>query len=326
MRRGKPSGGRSKSFKKGAGRLVSRQNVVLPNPATPFVYGLTRKKQDLAQPPMGRVYASQGNLYQEGFYKITGNWVFTEQTGNANPMFQNLCASDFFAIGAGGSYIPNCVDMYRSMNGWRSITVLGIRMELFGEPAWVTQAYAAAGTGLVANMFLASGLAWSTISKSGSAIIQYGGFTSTIRPTPDVAANAYTNQVQAEVDPTYRSEKFKTGYNTTHQPAKPVKFFDRFTPLEYYKTAHEGANPITPSTTPFTVPPTLGASGVFNQYDTFVQYVSRFSQSSGSFINFMLRGTCYIRVCGRYPNTTAMYPVYMVAPSAIGTSPSGNGT
>jgi len=204
---------------------------VIPNPATPFVFGVSRKKQDLAQPPMGRIYASRGNLYQEGFYKITGYWTFNEHTSNTNPLYQTLCASDFFGIGASSSYIPTCVDMYRSLNGWRTLTVLGVRMELYGEPAWVTQTLTTAGAALTANCFLASGLSWSTISKASSnlAITQYGGFTGLNRPTPDVAATNFGNQVAAEVDPTYRSEKFKTGYHTTHQPAKPLKFFDRFT-------------------------------------------------------------------------------------------------
>lgn len=313
---------------------MSRANVILPNPAIPFVYAVTRKKQDLAQPPMGRIYASQGNLYQEGFYKITGNWVFTEASSNSNPMYQNLCASDFFACGPSTTYTPNVVDMYRSMNGWRSITVLGFRMELFGEPAWVQQTFASASASLTANMFMASGLAWSTISKAsaaggsgGGVITQYGGVVGAAsRPTPDVAANAYLNQPQAEVDPTYRSEKFKTGYHSTHQPAKPVKFFSRYTPLEYIKTAHEGASTIVPNTNPFTTPPLIQANGQFNQYDTFVQYVARMSNGSGTTFNFMLRGTIYVRMCGRYPNNGTMYPIYMVAPTTIGTSPSGNGT
>nr|WAE42176.1 MAG: capsid protein [Cressdnaviricota sp.] len=326
QRRGKRSSGRSKSFKKGAGRLMTKGMQVLPNPAAPGIMSTTKQRGFGPIPPMGRIWASQGQFNQECFCKVTQVFYFTIAGGNVNPVTASLCASDFMSITGSTAYLATCPDFYRAINMWRTITVLGLRMELWTQPVWAGQV---TGT-LSANPavgFEGNGRGYSIITRATGAqgISQYSTYTGAVRPTAEYLAGGFQTQEGAEADPTYRMEKFAMGHNTTSYK-KAKRFFSRYTPFEYYKTAHEGATNIAWAAN---VPPVLGSSGIFNQYDMFVQYCDNYNNkmAAANTITCYLRGTLYIRLVGRVNPAVfalAQLPNWLVAATTEPLAPSGS--
>jgi len=242
-----------------------------------------------------------------------------------NPVTATVCASDFMAISGSTAYLASCPDFYRAINLWRSITVLGLRMEMWTQPVWAGTVTGAL-TANPAVAFEGNGRGWSIITRAGGlqGISQYSTYTGQSRPTAEYLAGGFQTQEGAEADPTYRKEKFGIGHNTvTYKKAK--RFFSRYTPFEYYKTAHEGATNITWAAN---VPPVLGTAGIFNQFDMFIQYCDNFNNkmAATNTITCYVRGTLYLRLVGRVNPAVfalAQLPNWLVAATSEPACPSG---